>query len=97
MYLVNLVSGSPLPPHKPGSQEIITWKFLLGLSGLRTQHCLCEDVSSIPGLAHQIKDPVLPQSYGVVAASPETKKGAGEAQKKKKKKKKKKEGGEIIT
>ena len=34
-------------------------EFPLCLSRLRTQHSLCEGVSSIPGLAQWIKDPVL--------------------------------------
>ena len=39
-------------------------EFPLWLSGVRTQHCLCEDVGSIPGLAQCVKDPVV-ASYGV--------------------------------
>ena len=30
------------------------------LSGLRTQHCLCEDVGPIPGLTQWVKDLALP-------------------------------------
>ena len=30
--------------------------------GLRTCHFLCEDVGSMPGLSHWVKDPVLPQA-----------------------------------
>ena len=37
------------------------WKYLLWLSGVRTQYCLCEDGSSIPGLSQWIKDPALPK------------------------------------
>ena len=37
-------------------------EFLLWLSGLRTQCCLCEDVGSIPGLTQWVKDLVLPQA-----------------------------------
>ena len=40
----------------------ILWEFLLGLSRLRTQHCLCENWGSIPGLAQWVKDMVLPQA-----------------------------------
>ena len=31
-------------------------------SWLRTRHCLCEDVGSIPHLAQWAKDPVLPEA-----------------------------------
>ena len=31
-------------------------------SGLRTQHCLCEDVGLIPGLVQWVKDLALPQA-----------------------------------
>ena len=37
-------------------------EFLLWLSGLRTWHCLCENVGSIPGLTHWAKDPGLQQA-----------------------------------
>ena len=37
------------------------WEFPLWLSGLRTQHSVYEDVSSIPGLTQWIKDLALPQ------------------------------------
>ena len=37
------------------------------LSGLRTQHCLREEMSSIPGLTQWIKDLVLPQDVVLVA------------------------------
>ena len=36
-------------------------EFPLWFSWLRIQHCLCEDVGSIPGLAQWGKDPALPQ------------------------------------
>ena len=35
------------------------YEFLLWLSGLKTQHCLCEDESSIPGLIQWVKDLAL--------------------------------------
>ena len=41
---------------EPGSE------FLLWLSRLRTQCCLCEDACSIPGLGQWIKDLALLQS-----------------------------------
>ena len=34
-------------------------EFPLWLSGLRTQHSVCEDVGSTPGLTQWGKDPVL--------------------------------------
>ena len=37
-------------------------EFLLWLKRLRTQPCLCEDVSLIPDLAQWVKDPVLLQA-----------------------------------
>ena len=39
-----------------------SWGFLLWLSGLRTQHSAHEDVGSIPGLTHWIKDSALLQA-----------------------------------
>ena len=39
--------------------------FPLWLSGLRTQHSLCENADSIPGVAQGIKDPVLLQAAGI--------------------------------
>ena len=40
-------------------REVQDREFTLGLSGLRTQHSLREDVGSIPGLAQWIEDLVL--------------------------------------
>ena len=37
----------------------LKWDFPLWPSRLRTQHCLCEDVGSIPGLAQLVKDLAL--------------------------------------
>ena len=37
-------------------------KFWLWLFGLRTQHSVCEDVASIPGLTQWFKDLALPQA-----------------------------------
>ena len=40
-------------------------EFLLWLSGLRTQYCLFEDVSSIPGLTQWVKDLVFAEGCDV--------------------------------
>ena len=37
-------------------------EFLLWLSGLRTQHNVCEDVGLIPSLTQWVKDPVFLQA-----------------------------------
>ena len=37
-------------------------EFLLWLSRLRTQHSVCEDVGSIPGLTQWVKDLILQQA-----------------------------------
>ena len=43
------------------------WEFPLWLSGLRTQHSVCEDADLIPGLAQWVKDQVLLQAVAEVA------------------------------
>ena len=43
-------------------KKVCIREFLLWLSGLRTQHCLCEDAGSIPGLTQCVKDLVLLQA-----------------------------------
>ena len=42
------------------SSKPVVLEFPLLLSGLRTQHSVCEDAGSIPGLAQWVKDPALP-------------------------------------
>ena len=37
-------------------------EFLLWLIGLRTQHGVCEEVGSIPGLSQWVTDLALPQA-----------------------------------
>ena len=46
--------------------ENLVKEFPLWLSGLRTQRHLCEDVGSIPGLAHGVKDLALPQAAAYI-------------------------------
>ena len=44
------------------SSKPVVLEFPLLLSGLRTQHSVCEDAGSIPGLAQWIKNLVLLQA-----------------------------------
>ena len=43
-------------------KEILNEEFPLWLRGLRTQHSICEDEGSIPGLPQWVKDTTLPQA-----------------------------------
>ena len=52
-----LVIGPSSSVHERGHEVFPLW-----LSGLRTQRNVREDVGSIPGLAQQVKDPVLLQA-----------------------------------
>lgn len=52
----------PLQYSTLGTNEIGPLEFPLWLSGLRTQHCLCEDVGSVPGLDLWVKDLMLLQA-----------------------------------
>ena len=45
-------------------KKYVFWDFLLWFSRLRTQHRVCEDVSSIPGLAEWVKGLALLQAAG---------------------------------
>ena len=51
---------------KKGLSKMQDLEFPLWLSGLRTQHCLCEDTGSVPGLTQQVKDPALHQAVAEV-------------------------------
>ena len=52
---------------KKGFKKISHQEFLFWLSGLRSQHSVHEDASSIPALAQWLQDPALLQ--GVAQAS----------------------------
>ena len=41
---------------------MIFQEFPLWLSGLKTQHCLCDNAGLIPGFTQWVKDPTLPQA-----------------------------------
>ena len=41
-------------------------EFLLWLSGLRTQHSVCEDVASVLGFAQWVKNPLLSQAVALI-------------------------------
>ena len=56
-------------PHAAGVAKKQTRSFCLWLSGLRTQHNVCEDAVLIPGLSPWIKDLVLSQAAAWVAAA----------------------------
>ena len=47
-----------MPKKAEGSVE----EFLWWPSGLRSRHGICEDASSIPGLAQWVRDPTLPEA-----------------------------------
>ena len=40
----------------------VAMEFALWLNRLRSQHSIHEDMGSIPGLPHRVKDPMLPQA-----------------------------------
>ena len=44
------------------SFKIQVWEFPWWLKVLKTQHSVCEDVGSIPGLTQWVKDLVFPQA-----------------------------------
>ena len=52
-----------------GQSRFTLRELLLWLSRLGTQHCLGEDVSSVPGLAQVGKDPALPRTAEKAAAA----------------------------
>ena len=58
MYFKYLIQS---PTHRRCSESGIV-EFLLWLSGLRIQHSVHEDASSIPGLAQWVKESALPQA-----------------------------------
>ena len=59
--LAGLASRVAAEQHTQCSHVIsgLTLEFPWWLSGLRTQHSICKDVGSIPGLTQWVKDPVL--------------------------------------
>ena len=57
LHLLNLTNTI----HLNSDIKISLKEFLLWLSGLRTQCCLCEDAGSIPGFAQGVKDSTSPQ------------------------------------
>ena len=59
--LAGLASRVAAEQHTQCSHVIsgLTLEFPWWLSGLRTQHSICKDVGSVPGLAQWVKDPVL--------------------------------------
>ena len=56
-------SSSHAPPRVLKTPEV---EFPLWLSGLRTQHSVCENVGSIPGLDRWVKDSALPRAADLV-------------------------------
>ena len=61
----HFVTSSYFRLKKP-SKSFHDGEFLLWLSRLRTQHCLCEDAGSIPGLTQWVKDLAMPQAAAKV-------------------------------
>ena len=65
---LNTIIKSPAPiPQIICSFNDKLWSFPLWLSGLRTRHCLCEDVGLIPGITQWVKNLALPQAAAEVA------------------------------